>query len=263
MKISIIIPAHNEEKRIGRALKKYIEFFEGEKKNKRIEDFEINIIINGTTDKTEEVVKKYSKKYKEVKYLNFKERGKGSAIKEGFRDALKRDADLIGFVDADMATSPSAFYDLIKNIKNYDGIIASRYIRGAHIRQKQPISRIIVSRMGNFVIRSFFMLPYKDTQCGAKLFRKKALEKILPRLSITQWAIDIDLLYQAKKLNMQIKEFPTVWDDKEGSKLDLKKISIQVFFAVIQLRILNSVLKRGWWVIKPFAKILYKFIKRI
>ena len=127
MKISIIIPAHNEEKRIEKTLKRYLEFFKNLKKEKRL-DFEVIIVINNTKDKTEEIVKKYCKKYKEISYMNFERRGKGFAIIKGFEDSIKRKNDLIGFVDADMSTSPESFYDLIKNIKDSDGILANRYV---------------------------------------------------------------------------------------------------------------------------------------
>ena len=77
--ISIIIPAHNEEKRIKETLEAYCSFF-NELKQKNILNSEIIIVINNTTDKTEEIVKKYSNRYKEIKYLNFKQGGKGFAL---------------------------------------------------------------------------------------------------------------------------------------------------------------------------------------
>ena len=142
-KVSIVIPAHNEEKRIGKTLEKYLEYFKN-LKNRHFLDFEIIVILNACKDKTLEIVKKY--KCKELKILDFERGGKGFAVTEGFKEALKGNSSLIGFVDADMATSPESFYDLIKNIGNHHGIIASRYVPNAVIRKKQPISRIIVSR---------------------------------------------------------------------------------------------------------------------
>ena len=103
-KVSIIIPAHNEEKRIGRTLKEYISYFKRKKLN-----FQIIVVLNACSDNTLKIVKKY----KELEILNFKQGGKGFAIIEGFKKALKKKSNLIGFVDADMATPPVAFYDLI------------------------------------------------------------------------------------------------------------------------------------------------------
>ena len=67
------------------------------------------------------------------------------------------------------------------------------------------------------------MMPYKDTQCGAKIFKKQAIEKIISKLVITQWAFDVDLLYTLKKSGFRIKEFPTAWSDREYSKINFMK----------------------------------------
>jgi len=260
-KFSIIIPAYNEEKRIGRTLEVYGSFFSRLKKQK-ILDTEILVVINNTSDKTEDIVKLCQKKYRVIDYLNFKEGGKGFAIIEGFKYALKnKKVNLIGFVDADMATSPEAYYDLIKNISNNYGIIASRYLPSSKVNPKQKFSRIFISRIFNILVKVLFLLNYKDTQCGAKLFRRKALEKIVPKLGMTQWAIDIDLLYNLKKENLSVKEFPTIWSDKSASKLNTKKASIQMFFAVLQLRILNSPFKRFWKFFEPMVGIVWRIVK--
>ena len=126
--ISIVIPAYNEEKRIGKILENYGAFFEEKKRKKEIKDFEILIAINGTTDRTEYVVKEFMKKYREIRYIDCgKVDAKGMAIIEGFKDALKNpENNLLGFVDGDMSTPPEAYYDLVKNIGIYDGVIAEQ-----------------------------------------------------------------------------------------------------------------------------------------
>src|SRR3989338_9940965 len=110
MKVSIIIPAYNEEKRIGNTLKEYSRFFENLRKEKKL-NYEILVVINNTKDNTELIVKKYQKKNKNIKYINLPKGGKGYATAEGFKNALSQKNDLLCFVDADMATSPEAFYD--------------------------------------------------------------------------------------------------------------------------------------------------------
>ena len=260
-KVSIIIPAYNEEKRIGNTLEKYGEFFKLLKKQKKL-DFEIIIVINNTKDKTEEVVKTYQKKYKEIRYLNLKPGGKGFAIIEGFKDALTRKNDLIGFVDADNATGPEAYYDLIKNIKNYDGIIASRYAKGSIVTPKQTLLRIIESRIFNLLVRSVLMIPYRDTQCGAKLFKRKAIELSVSKLKLSKWAFDIDLLYAMNKDNFRIKEHATNWSDKTGSHVNVVKTGPMMALAVIRLRILDSIFK-GFITFydKIVSKLLLGFLK--
>jgi len=249
-KISIIIPAYNEENRIRKTLEKYAKYFRGEKQN-----FEIVVVINNTKDKTPEICNEVKKKFKEISILNLKKGGKGFAVTEGFKDSLKRKNDLIGFIDADMATPPTAFYDLIKNIGQADGIIASRWLKGAIIK-KQTFFRRFVSRGFNFIVRTTFLMNYKDTQCGAKLFKRKVIEEINPLLNLTEWAFDINFLYLCKKKKFKIKEIPTIWEDKEGSKISsVPKTSFQMFSGVVRLRLIYS----------PFEKLLepVKFILKI
>ena len=236
MKISIIIPAYNEEKRIGKTLKEYKEFFQ-ELEKRKVLDFEIIVVLNACRDNTLGVVEK--NKFPQLKILDFKQDGKGFAIIEGFKDALKRKNDMIGFVDADMATSPAAYYDLIQNIDNYDGIIGSRWLKDSKVT-KRIFLRKITSWGFNFITRSLFLMNYTDTQCGAKLFKKKVVEKIICELNLTRWAFDVNLLYLCKKNKFRIKEHPTTWEDKKDSKLGVFKVSIQMFLGILRLRLINS-----------------------
>lgn len=257
-KISIIIPTYNEEKRIGKTLDEYGRFFNN-LRNKKILDTEILVVINNTTDRTQEIVNKYSKKYKIIKYLNFKEGGKGFAIIQGFKYAVNnQDITLVGFVDADMATLPKDFYKLIKNIHNSDGVIASRYVGGAVVNPKQSFARILVSRMFNFLTRVLFLMPYRDTQCGAKVFRKEVIEETVNQIGLTQWAFDVDLLYKIKKAGFIIKEYPTIWADKDYSKINFMKAGPRMVFAIIRLRLINSKLKfliQGYDLLPKWMKI--------
>ena len=208
MKVSIIIPAYNEEKRIGKTLKAYSEFFRKKQKENKIKSFEIIVVLNACRDNTLGVVKNYQKKYKEIKYLNFKEAGKGFAVIEGFKDALKRKNDLIGFVDADMATKPEVYYDLIENIRNSDGIIAARWRKDSIIKEKKSIIRKVYSWGFNFLVRSLLFLPYSDTQC-------------LPNFSEVLVTID----GKAVKSNIEkIKDYMKLKLVKKGKNFELYNI---------------------------------------
>jgi glycosyltransferase involved in cell wall biosynthesis len=258
MKLSIIIPAHNEENRISKTLEEYCRFFS--KKCKK--EFEIIVVLNGCTDRTLDIVRRFKRKYSQIKYLNFMQSGKGFAIIQGFKAAR---GELIGFTDADCSTPPEAFYDLIENINGFGGIIANRWMKESIVRPKQPLSRRMASRIFNLLVRALFGIKSQDTQCGAKLFKKEAIKKVLPNIGITAWAFDIDLLYQLKKKGYKIKDIPTVWSDKGHSKLNVAKTSFQMFLAVVRLRLINSPFKfvvRAYDLLPENIKIYHKLSKK-
>ncbi len=236
VKLSIIIPAYNEEERVARTLNEYTKFF-----YKNLKNYEIFVVLNGCKDNTLDIVKNFSKKNKRIKYLDVKEAiGKGGAIIKGFKLAK---GDLIGFVDADMSTPPNAYYDLVKNMDNYDGVIASRWIKGSRVYPKQTFLRRFASRGFNTLMKALFFMPYNDTQTGAKLFKKHAINKIINKLGVTRWAFDVDLLYQMKKNNFKVKEIATEWHDRLGSQVKILKAVPEMFLALIRLRLIYSKFK--------------------
>lgn len=237
VKLSIIIPAYNEGLRIARTLESYCAFFQGKL------DFDIHVIVNGCTDNTLDVVKEAAKKYKQINYVDIGNVGsKGAAVHYGFKIA---EGELIGFVDADLATKPEAFYDLVKNMPGYDGVIASRWMKGAKFDKTQMgMLHMITGRSFNFLVNFFFNLGIKDTQCGAKLFKKKAINIVSRRLGITKWAFDVDLLYQMKRHGFKIKEIPTEWQEPGGGHFKIKpRIVFEMFLASLRLRLIYSPLK--------------------
>ncbi len=247
IKLSIIIPAYNEEFRIINTLNSYYNFFYEIYKN----NFEIIVVANNCKDKTTLIVKKFMENKKQVKLLDIVTNvGKGGAIIEGFNIAK---GELLGFVDADNSTKPEAFNDLILNIKNNDGIIASRWMKKSKVSPKQSLKRRIASRTFNILIRLLFKIKLSDTQCGAKLFKKEAIKNVIYKLGITRWAFDIDLLYLLKRNNFKIIEIPTVWSDAPGSNLNVRKASFEMFLAIIRLRFIYSPFK---FIVKLYDKIM-------
>lgn len=260
MNLSIIIPAYNEEKRIDPTLKQFGKFFDEKSREQKL-NYQILVVINGTRDKTEDVVKECQKKYKNIRYLNFKKGGKGFAVTEGIKESLKGDFDLIGYVDADLATSAEEFWKLVENIDNYDGIIADRYMEGSKITPAFSFRRLMVSKIYNFLVKSLFLVPYSDTQCGAKLFKRKAIEEVLPELEFTNWSFEVNTLHSLKKRGFRIKSIPTIWFEVEGGNLRILLSSIQMFFAIIQLRILKSPFKGSLRIFSPVIGMIYKVIR--
>ncbi|MEK6858839.1 MAG: glycosyltransferase [Nanoarchaeota archaeon] len=241
MRVSIVVPAQNEEKRIPLFLEQYGSYFE-QLRLKDALDYEIVVVVNNTQDHTAPVVQRYSRANKRIRLIEFKQGGKGFAVMEGFKDALQRPNDLIGFVDADMATPPVAFAMLIERIGRHQGIIASRWRRDSDVTRQSLLFRF-KSFIFNLVVRSLFGFPYRDTQCGAKLFRRESIMYVHDKMQITKWAFDIDLLYKLRKKGFSVVETSTIWESKDDSKIKLIKASLEMFLAVIRLRLAYSPLQ--------------------
>ena len=200
-------------------------------------NYELLVIPNGCTDNTIKLVSDFSKKHDSVKYKILIPGGKGIALISWFKLPKK---DIIGFTDADNSTNPKEFYKLVQNIDSHDCAIASRWMKDSVVNIKQPLPRIVAGRVFNFLVKLLLRLNFHDTQCGGKVFKKEAIKSVYPKLGITKWAFDIDLLYLLKRNNYKIKEVPIKWQDTIGSQLNIPRASFEMFLALIRLRLVYS-----------------------
>lgn len=253
MKLSIVIPAYNEEQRLPPTLAAYLAYFEP----RYGEAFEIIVVVNGSRDGTERVAREHMPSHPALRVL-VEERpiGKGGAIMMGFRAAR---GELIGFTDADGATPPEAFDDLVRNIGDAGAIIASRWFKESRVYPPQPLKRRIASRIFNFFVRWFFKVPIRDTQCGAKVITRAAVRDVLPEIGITRWAFDVDLLFKLRRAGYRIIEHPTTWHDVGGSQLRIGKASVEMFVAIVRLRLLYSPFR---WIVAVYDRTIGRWLNR-
>ncbi|MDR0994487.1 MAG: glycosyltransferase [Verrucomicrobiota bacterium] len=252
MKLSIVVPAYNEESRIGGMLDAYLAYFT----ERYGGDYELIVSVNGSTDATEEAVRQRQQASAQLRMtVDPRPIGKGGAIMAGGRLAQ---GDYIGFVDADGATPPFAFDDLLKQIGDAGLIIASRRLPGAVVQPRPTYKRRMASRLFNGLVRLFFRLNITDTQCGAKLMTAVAWRTIVPYIGLTRWAFDVDMLFKTRRAHFQIKEIPTTWSDMAGSKLRIYRASLQMFLAICRLRLLYSPFR---WVVAGYDRLLGRVIK--
>lgn len=239
--LSIIIPAHNEASRIGKTLRTYHQYFKVLKDQGAV-DFELLVVLNGCTDDTFTVVHDIQEHLgDEIHVLDLQQAGKGVAIIAGFQNALKRDNDYIGFVDADMATEPQYFFDLYEQMDDHDGVIASRYLPESVVTPPRPWIKAWGRKyIYNFFVRTLFDINFADYQCGAKLFKRTVIETIIDDMQEGQWAFDVEVLYLTKKHGFDVVEIPTVWHDKVGSKLDIMGGGIRMLKALFELKRVHS-----------------------
>ena len=235
----LLIPAYNEEQRIEPVLREYAAYFQ----QSFVGKFQLVVVLNGCTDNTIGVVRRVAAEFPSVSPLEFREPiGKGGALIEGLK--LAPLADVIGYVDADGASPPRAFHDLVKLLDSADCAIGSRWLPGAVLHQAQTRLRRLTSRSFHLIVEILFRMHIKDTQCPCKAMRRAAVEKIHSTLRIADLAFDVNLLVALKREGFKVVEVPTEWTDKVGSKVtaSLFRSSLVMFLSVVRLWLIYA----GW-----------------
>jgi glycosyltransferase involved in cell wall biosynthesis len=256
----LLIPAYNEEQRIGPVLREFAEYYAQEFPGR----FEIFVVLNGCRDNTLGVVQEVAKEFPCIRYLDYPDPiGKGGALIEGLK--LAPLADLIGYVDADGATSPQAFHGLVKHLDNTgaDCIIGSRWLPESVLHQSQTKVRRFISRGFHYIVEVLFWMGIKDTQCPAKLLRRDAVQKIHSHLRIADLAFDVNLLYSLRHVRLNVVEMPIEWTDKIGSKVtqSLMRSSVVMALSVVRLRLIYSPLYNWLQPLRPLEAWLYKKLR--
>ena len=216
MKLSVIIPAYNEEKRLPKTLREIDKYL-----SQQSYDSEIIVVNGGSTDRTPEIVREMMSEIKNLKLIERDGLGKGDAVKTGM---LEAQGDYRIFTDADNSTS----IDQVEKMwpwfeKGYDVVIGSRDVRGAVLDPPQPWYRRLLGKIFRFLTHIFCgTWEILDSQCGFKGFTKRAALDIFSKISIFGWAFDPEVLVIAKKLGYKIKEIPVVWKNDPQSKVNFK-----------------------------------------
>ncbi|MBI2029075.1 glycosyltransferase [Candidatus Gottesmanbacteria bacterium] len=220
-KISIIIPAYNKDLTIFKALSSIYQHL-----IKFATDFEIIIVNDGSTDKTLVESKRFKSLQEEnrIHIYNYNYNiGKGYALRHGFNNSS---GDIIVFFDADLDIDCSKIITSIKLLqqKNADIVIGSKYHLESRI--SYPILRRIYSKILQKIVKFLFNLNVTDTQVGLKVFRRKILTEIMPKLVVKKFAFDLELLIVVYMYGYtNIVETPIVLNhNKLGSTIGLKAV---------------------------------------
>lgn len=209
MGISIIIPAYNEEKRLPSFLENMKKFL------KTINDYEILLVNDGSTDRTPDIIQKFKGKNNNIKVISYeKNRGKGGAIKVGVEYAQK---EKILFIDADGSIQPNQIPVMIEKLNYYDVVCGNRAAKASQIQQ--PLLRQYTGKTFNTYVNLLFNNNIQDHLCGFKGFKKKIAQQLFKNLQNERWIFDVELFYRIKKQNSSLYLLPIVWEHKEGSKI--------------------------------------------
>jgi dolichyl-phosphate beta-glucosyltransferase len=214
MYLSVIIPAYNEEKRIGKTLESISQYLA-----KQDFSYEIIVVNNRSKDRTAEVVATYQHKYPHIHIINENHAGKGYAVKKGMLEAR---GEYRLFTDADNSTTIDHIEKMFPYFKQgYDVVIGSLAVKGAKVVRGEPLWRVVLGKLGNKWIQVFGVWGINDTQRGFKMFTAKAVDKIFPQVTIFGWGFDIEVLALAKRYKYWIKEIPVRWDNDPDSKVNI------------------------------------------
>ncbi len=226
--LSIILPAHNEEKRLPICLEKVIAFVSSLRF-----PFEVIVVENGSVDQTLAIATEYAKQYDWLRVLQNSKPGKGRAVRTGM---LAAKGEYRFFADVDFSMPIEEILNFLPpKLSGYDIAIGSREVKGS-IRYNEPPIRHLTGRVFNQIVRLVTVHNIQDTQCGFKCFKANAAEKIFSVQVLDGWAFDAEVLYIAQKNGFKIVEVPVRWYYDGQSKVHVLNDSIKMFRELLQIR---------------------------
>lgn len=230
--LSIILPAHNEERRLEHCLRTLYNWLYAREWG----GTEVIVVANGCTDATADICRLSLGYYKTLKYHYLPERGKGRAVRHGM---LAASGIWRLMMDVDLSTSLDAIPEALQfaNLNGHDIVIGSRTLDQERVIQA-PHRRLIGLAFHQLVTE---LAPgLSDTQCGFKLFWDQAAEDLFRRQKVTGMAFDVELLYLARLRGWSVAEIPVTWRHDPDSRVRLVGDSLSMFWDVLQIPMMHA-----------------------
>jgi glycosyltransferase involved in cell wall biosynthesis len=239
IQLSLVIPAYNEASRLPSTLDAAWSFLE-----QREGDFELILVDDGSTDATAAIARQFANQHFSVSVVTIRHAGKAAAVRAGLESAS---GEFVAFADADLAT-PLTYLDEFVRIARDDAdiVIGSREGAGSR-RIGEPWYRHAMGRIFNRLVQTLVLPGIEDTQCGFKLFRADAIERILPLMRLYReanaiagprvTAFDVELLTIARKQNLRIEVVPVVWTYGTNSKVNPIRDTLNNAIDILRVRI--------------------------
>lgn len=230
--VALVIPAYNEERRIEATLDQIARFLRDEGLTAQIV-----VVDDGSRDQTRAVTTRWggadTHPHLVVEVLGIDHRGKGAAVRAGMAVA---DAPVVGYCDADRSAGPDAFAAVYRALgEGVDVAMASRGLPESILPVRQPWYRERAGRIFNFVLRKLARVPYRDTQCGLKLFRRDAARAIFRHQRLDGFAFDAEVVVLAERLGFTMREVPIRWSHAEESRVSLVRDSLRMLRDVLRI----------------------------
>jgi glycosyltransferase involved in cell wall biosynthesis len=230
---SVVIPAFNEEGRIGHTLEVTLGYLRDVSP-----ESEIIVVDDGSIDRTSAVVREIFGAGPEITSRLIQKtpnHGKGAAVRSGI---LAAERPIALFFDADLSTPIEETPKLIEPVAagEVDIAFGSRAVNRRLIGDRQPWRREQAGRVFNLLVRAATGLPYADTQCGFKAFRLSACRATIEAARLDGFSFDVELLYLAHRAGLRIREIPVRWNHREASKVHFVHDSLRMLRDVIAIR---------------------------
>jgi len=227
--LTIIIPAYNEELRLPATLEHIAAYLRASGR-----ETEILVVDDGSNDRTAAIAEAFRKNFPALRVLsNGVNRGKGYSVRHGMLEARGR---LVLFTDADLSAPIEEADKLLDALEAHDVAIGSRALDRRLIFERQSRFREFAGIIFNTVVRLCLRLPFVDTQCGFKAFRREPCRIIFEQQRIERFGFDPELLYLARHHGLRATEIPVRWGHSQATKVSMLRDSAQMFFDVLVIR---------------------------
>jgi dolichyl-phosphate beta-glucosyltransferase len=227
--LSIIIPSFNEELRLPGSLERIASYIREKRPNT-----EVIVVDDGSTDRTREIAESRREKIPQLRVLsNGTNRGKGFSVRHG---SLEAQGGIILFTDADLSSPIEESEKLFVALQSHDVAIGSRAVDRSLIEVHESLFREFAGIIFNRIVRVILRLPFVDTQCGFKAFRRERCHIIFEQQTIDRFGFDPELLYLARHHGLSIKEVPVRWAHSPATKVNMFRDSVQMFLDVFVIR---------------------------
>ena len=227
---SIVIPAFNEGTRLGATLEKVLSYIAQHEC-----DAEIIVVNDGSRDNTADLVRSLADRNPSLRLVeNPGNRGKGYSVRQGMLSARGR---VILFTDADLSSPIEEVPKLLQALADgADIAIGSRWLRPELQTQRQPLHRQLFGRIFNLLLRITLGLQFRDTQCGFKAFRRRAVQTIFPLQKIERWGFDPEILFLARKFGFSVEEVPVAWGHSGATRIHPLVDGTRMFLEMLRVR---------------------------
>jgi len=229
-RISVVVPAYNEEERLVSSLERIYKYF-----RQAGHEYELIVVNDGSRDRTAASAREWKPPDCPLTVIDRGvNRGKGFSVREGVQRAS---GDWIFFSDADLSTPIDEIESFLPRLAaGAEVVIGSRNLPSSRLEVRQPWYRQIMGKVFNLLVRVLAVSGVRDTQCGFKAFSRRAAELLFSRARIDGFGFDVEILYLARKYRLKIEEMPVRWINSPRSTVDPIKDSLRMLKDIFRVR---------------------------